>query len=353
MLDKTTPGPIVLFGSGEILPTSGKAHEYIAQRLDIGSRVTILETPAGFEPNSARVAGNVGDFLEQRLQNYRLKIDIIPARKKGTLFSPDREEIVDPILAAKWIFMGPGSPTYAVRQLQDSIAWKYIQAMHRTGIPITLASAAILAISAHTLPVYEIYKVGEELHWKKGLNLFESYGLDLIFIPHWNNTDGGTELDTSRCYMGKDRFSELLKLLPEEPRHIIGIDEHTALIFDFDDDCAQVMGNGSVTIINQNQEINYRSGEKFDLHSLGDYQIPELDFMVSDQIIRKMQSQRYEVQEVSPEIPGEILELLELRNSARQNKDWQKADALRSQIQNAGWEIQDTPDGTALIWIEA
>lgn len=353
MLQNSIPGTLVLFGSGEILPTSGKSHEYVAQRLNSGSKIAILETPAGFEPNSAGVAGNVGDFLERRLQNYNLKIDIIPARKKGTKFSPDLEEIVEPLLSAQWIFMGPGSPTYAVRQLRSTLAWNYIQAMHRLGVPITLASAAILAISTYTLPVYEIYKVGEELHWKKGLNLLEPYGLELIFIPHWNNTDGGIELDTSRCYMGRDRFSELMKLLPDESVRIIGIDEHTSLIFDFHDDCAQVMGNGTVTVINGGKEFLYSSGDKFDLHKLGEYRVPELESLVSSQIANKIHSISEDQQANYPEIPSEILELVELRNSARKNKDWQTADKIRNQILNAGWEIQDTPDGSELSWIES
>ena len=31
------------------------------------------------------------------------------------------------------IFMGPGSPSYAVRQLEDSLTWEYILARHRLG----------------------------------------------------------------------------------------------------------------------------------------------------------------------------------------------------------------------------
>ena len=91
------PGPVFLFGSGE--------------------------TPAGFELNSPQVAGRVAEFLEHHLQNYDPQVKVIPARKRGTAFSPDSSEVVEPILSSDLVFMGPGSPSYAVRQLRGSLAW--------------------------------------------------------------------------------------------------------------------------------------------------------------------------------------------------------------------------------------
>lgn len=52
------------------------------------------------------------------------------------------------------------------------------------------------------LPVYEIYKAGEDVHVRKGLNFFADFGLSLSFIP-WNNTDGGAELDTSAAILAE------------------------------------------------------------------------------------------------------------------------------------------------------
>ncbi len=50
-------------------------------------------------------------------------------------------------------------------------------------------------------------------------------------MPHWNNSDGGTELDCSRCWMGQARFELLHAMLPQSAT-VIGLDEHTALILD-------------------------------------------------------------------------------------------------------------------------
>lgn len=46
------------------------------------------------------------------------------------------------------------------------------------------------------------------------------------------------------------------------------------------------------------------------------------------------------------EIPQEILDLLEQRKIARQNKDWDKSDELRNLINQKGYDIKDTANGT-------
>ncbi len=114
------PGLIILFGSGETSPTGRKIFEYIFKSLPPSPRLALLETPAGFELNSHQVINRVGNFFIQRLQNYTPRVDIIPARKRGTKYSPDDSDTVSPILTSDLIFMGPGSPTYAVHQLRES-----------------------------------------------------------------------------------------------------------------------------------------------------------------------------------------------------------------------------------------
>lgn len=49
------------------------------------------------------------------------------------------------------------------------------------------------------------------------------------------------------------------------------------------------------------------------------------------------------------EIPREILELIEERELARQNKDWAKSDELRELISQRGYSVKDTAKGTEII----
>ncbi len=375
-MKRFNPGPIVLFGSGETSPSGRKIFERVFRHLPESPRIALLETPAGFELNSAQVIGRVADFLRHRLQNFKPQLTVIPARKRNTAFSPDDPEIIEPLFQADAIFMGPGSPTYAVRQLRDSLAWHVMIARHRLGAAIILASAATIAISRHSLPVYEIYKVGEEIHWKAGLDFFGAYGLPLVFIPHWNNNDGGEELDTSRCFMGQPRFAELMKMLPSELT-VLGIDEKTALIMDPTAGTCHVIGLGGVTLLHTGHQHDrsasasglagtgleevaeqrnghvhqYLNGETFPLSECCPFDIPEPDAGLPPEVWQRAVALQREAEQssgINPEpehIPPEVQSLLEARQAARLRKEWMVADELRDQIAAFGWQVLDTPDG--------
>src|ERR1700730_13441585 len=118
------PGPVVLFGSGEASPIARRVHAAALSHLKPPIRACVLETPAGFQPNSARVAGRLADFLRLRLAPFDVRVEVVPARKRGTLLSPDEPEVVAPLLKANYVVLGPGSPTYAAKQLNGSLAWQ-------------------------------------------------------------------------------------------------------------------------------------------------------------------------------------------------------------------------------------
>lgn len=384
-LDEIKPGLIVLFGSGETSASGRKIFDFVLKQLPPQPRVALLETPAGFELNSDRVIGRIAEFFLHRLQNYNPVVKVIRARRKGTEFSPDNPEIVAPLLEADLIFMGPGSPTYAVRQLKDSLAWNYLLARHRLGAALTLASSAVVAIGEWALPVYEIYKVGEDLHWKEGLDFFGQYGLSMVFIPHWNNQDGGEELDTSRCFMGKPRFARLMDLLEVE-KTVVGIDENTALIIDLQAEECRVMGAGSVTLIHTGHQHAeslpalegtgldeiaesrfghvhiYQNGQVFPFHDCFPIDIraavsdrPLVEWKKALEVHEKRKAERVQP-EIDKPVPveeagvsDEISILVENREIARKEKDWKTADSYREQIHELGWTIIDTPEGPHLV----
>jgi hypothetical protein len=345
----TIPGLIAMLGSGETGPVGGAAYELLARRADTPLRVAILETPAGFQPNSSQVAGKVAEFMRVRLQNYHPAIDLLAARQRGTPESPDNPQVTQSLCAADLIFLGAGSPTYAVRQLQDSCAWHRLVARHRRGAGVATASAATIAFGAYALPVYEIYKVGEELHWQPGLDLFGPYGLSLVFLPHWNNTEGGAELDTSHCYMGQARYERLLALLPPEAT-VLGIDEHTALVVDLEAGLAEVLGHGTVTLVREGEEQQVSRGETFALREFGPFELPSLDEGVPAEVWAELDAVAEAPAAAPP--PDEVLALVEERQAARARRDWPAADALRLQLAQLGWHVRDTPEGPFLEPLE-
>ena len=343
----TTSGPISLLGSGETSLSSGRIFESLAQSLPSPLRIAILETPAGFELNSTQVAGRVADFLLTRLQNYNPNVDVLPARRRGTPFSPDSTELLAPLLSANLIFMGSGSPTYAVRQLRGSLAWDILRARQRLGAALIFASAATIAVGARALPVYEIYKVGEEVSAPTGLDLFADFGLQLSFIPHWNNAEGGADVDTSRCFVGMERFDEWRALLP--PGHTtVGLDEHTGLIFDFALGQCCVSGVSSVTLLREGDSKVYHAGAAFSFAELGEFHLPILPEEDIPTSTWKMVMDAASPNQEQGETPAEVQHLAEARQQARLCKDWAAADELRQQLEGLGWRVDDTPDGLKL-----
>lgn len=374
------PGLIILFGSGETSPTGRKAFDQVFHSLPHSPRLALLETPSGFELNSHQVISRVGDFFQRRLQNYGPRVEIIPACKRGTPFSPDEPAIVEPLLQADLIFMGPGSPSYAIRQLHDSLAWNYLIARHRLGAVLALASAATVAISACALPVYEIYKAGEELHWLTGLDFFSLYGLQLVFVPHWNNREGGAELDTSRCFMGQERFFHLMEMLPEEMT-VVGLDEKTALMMDPSRSECQVRGLGSVTLIHTGHKHpeklgiqsasgsteamtctdarlatlarqrgghihQYSTGNSFSMNEIGHFRPYHPEASLPQGIWQKaILAASCADSGIQPKPPEDVVLLIQQRELARQSGAWAAADGLRRQIISLGWEILDTRNG--------
>lgn len=369
-----SPGPIVLFGSGETSTSGQRVFRKILQTIDTIPKIGLLETPAGFELNSAMVIGRVEKFLKHNLQNFKPDIEIIRARKQGTEFSPNDPDIVDPLLDKDLIFLGPGSPTYAIRQLRGSLTWQYTIARHRLGAALILASAATIAMGAYSLPVYEIYKVGEDVHWKKGLDFFSMYGMPLVLIPHWNNNDGGKDLDTSRCFMGRERFAKLMHILPSGLT-LIGIDEHTAMVIEPEHRNCEVMGIGGVTMIHSNhrpfrhpsmdnvldQDLDevaenrnahvhrYQAGETFPLDDWFPFNIPPSGRDIPNDIWEKALDVRRGDGSVKDEIPFEIRELVALRSEARKNADWSEADEIREKLVSLGWWVEDTAEGSNVV----
>jgi hypothetical protein len=310
------------------------------QRLDPPIQVAIIETPAGFQPNSAWVAGRLAEFVEQSLQNFHPQVTVVPARRRDGPYGTDDPDLVAPLLTADYVFAGPGSPTYAVRHLAGTWTWHVMLARQRRGANLALASAFAIATSAHALPVYEIYKAGEDPHWTHGLDLFRPYGLELAVVTHWDNQEGGANLDTSRAYMGVERMRRLKATLPPSTT-LLGIDEHTAVVLDFAQETAQVVGLGGVTVRRGGEERVFPDGATFPLAVLGQLRIPALDEGLPAEVVEAVLA----AEAARQALPPQVAALIEEREAARDARDWAQADALREQLAHTGYVIEDTPDG--------
>jgi cysteinyl-tRNA synthetase len=53
-------------------------------------------------------------------------------------------------------------------------------------------------------------------------------------------------------------------------------------------------------------------------------------------------------QPCAQEASVQVLALVEERQQARTNQDWERSDELRQQISDLGWTVKDTPGGPQL-----
>lgn len=263
-------GSIALLGSGETSSQGRKIHDYLMSRIaKTPVCAALVETPAGFQPNAHDVYRKIGDFMLKSLQNFRPQIEYVAAHRKEPVNAIDAQRESHILGIADYIFSGPGSPTYAARNLQGTQTVEQIVGAYKRGATLVLSSAAAIAAGCSVMRVYEIFKAGADLGWDEGLHLLPMLGLDIdpVIVTHWNNAEGGAGLDTTHCYVGQERFDRMVKMLPSS-RPILGIDEHTACILEGDSDSFRVMGAGTATIINNGKSIVVSAGDEFPLSLL-------------------------------------------------------------------------------------
>jgi hypothetical protein len=249
-------------GSGETSPTMVKTHRQLIGRLSQPNAV-VLDTPYGFQENAPELALRAVEYFDVSVNTVISPLGLTRMIDADPLVV---QQGLSALTDADYVFAGPGSPTYALRQ------WKNTQVSHilheklqRGGI-VTFASAAALTLGTRTVPVYEIYKCGEEPYWLEGLNLLSELGIPAVVIPHYNNAEGGHH-DTRFCYLGEARLHMLEQLL-DEGEYVLGIDEHTGIVIDLNERTAEVVGNGVVTLRVKGNSTTFASGEVLSLEQL-------------------------------------------------------------------------------------
>ena len=258
------PRILTIMGSGETAPTMVKVHRELVGRLGSTSAV-LLDTPYGFQENAPELASRAVEYFKTSVN-----VTITPAGL-GRIDGADPVTLqhgLNSLTDANYVFAGPGSPTYALRQWKDTTIPDLLHTKIRTGGVVTFASAAALTLGSRTVPVYEIYKCGEEPYWLDGLNLLGDLGIPAVVIPHYNNAEGGHH-DTRFCYLGERRLVALEAEL-DTAEYVLGVDEHTGLVIDFDAAAARVVGNGVVTLRVDGASRTFASGEPIPLALLQD-----------------------------------------------------------------------------------
>jgi hypothetical protein len=323
-----------------------------------------LDTAYGFQLNVPQMSEKLEEYFAKSL-NVTLTTLPFPSYERATEL--ERTLFKRQVRDANYVFTGPGSPTYALAQWAPLKFGDDLLSVLDKGGTICAASAASLTLGAFTAPIYEIYKVGDEdPRWREGLNVLGALGLNCVVIPHFDNNEGGN-YDTRYCYLGEPRLLMLESQLPDGVA-TLGIDEHTALIFDFAEETLTVRGRA-----NGYWRVN---GQARVLENATTIHLSELRVDSITPRPQKAEAVRRanlplelaEIAETGGEGGREALALLvqlastggegfidptslveavlKSRASARAQGHFELADQLRDVIVNAGIDVQDTPEGS-------
>ncbi len=217
-----------------------KVHREIFDRVAPARSVT-LDTAYGFQGNVPQMTEKLVDYFQTSLRVVLTPLHFDSYANASEL---EREVFSQEVREADYVFAGPGSPSYALTQWRPLNLGADLHHVLQSGGAVCFASAAALTLGAFTAPIYEIYKVGVPApYWLDGLDLMSRLGLRCAVIPHFDNREG-QNYDTRFCYLGERNLHTLEAQLPAGVA-TLGVDEHTALIFDLEADTFSVRGRGN------------------------------------------------------------------------------------------------------------
>ena len=240
-----------------------KVHRGLLTHLD-SPRAVNLNTPFGFQENVPQMTEKLLTYFSTSLQ---LDVTPLDLRSYEDSSVEQRQNFKDAIRRSNYVFAGPGSPSYALRQWLPMNLGDDLASVLAQGGVVCFSSAAALTLGHYTAPVYEIYKSGTQLEWLPGLNLMATVGLDCVVLPHYNNAEG-RDYDTSRCYIGERRLRLLEEMLPPGVG-VLGVDEHTAAVIDLAGGTLTVRGKGQAHWRLNGQVSDFANASVIALEDLG------------------------------------------------------------------------------------
>src|SRR6202140_2258553 len=108
------PRLLCVMGSGETTPTMVSVHADLLTRL--GPRpvpAVLLDTPFGFQENAEDISERTVAFFRDRV-GFPISVASFRSREQATAL--EYETMLARIAEAHYVFAGPGSPSYALRQ---------------------------------------------------------------------------------------------------------------------------------------------------------------------------------------------------------------------------------------------
>ena len=109
-------GMIVLMGSGELTATMVEVHKRILARFSDSPTAVFLDTPAGFQLNVDEISRKAVEYFRVHVQK---QLNVVSYKSSEDTSAFEAETAFHMLRNADYVLVGPGSPSYAVRQIQN------------------------------------------------------------------------------------------------------------------------------------------------------------------------------------------------------------------------------------------
>src|SRR5580692_7016295 len=143
---------LCIMGKVATTPTMVSVHADLNSRL--GPRpfpAVLLDTPCGFQENAADISDRTVAYFRDRVG---FPISVASFRNRELATPLRYETMLARVAEARYVFAGPGSPSYALRQWVGTAVPDLLAAKLRDGGCVTLASAAAVGLGVCSLSVY-------------------------------------------------------------------------------------------------------------------------------------------------------------------------------------------------------
>ena len=105
---------LCIMGSGETAPTMAPVHRELIERVGgEGARAALIDTPFGFQENADELVAKAQEYFQRSIVH---PLELASLRRAETASEVEKEAAYSRIHEADYVFSGPGSPSYTLRE---------------------------------------------------------------------------------------------------------------------------------------------------------------------------------------------------------------------------------------------
>jgi cyanophycinase len=237
---------MALLGSGEFEPWTEQVDRWLLDRAAGEGSVLILPTASA--PEGEDVFDRWASLGLSHYEALGIAAEALPLKTKADAGQDDLAGRLD---SASIAYFSGGNPAYLADVLRGSPFWDALRRAMDRGLAYVGCSAG-MACLGDVVPDSTVVDFMSPDLWRPGLGLFPQ----LLLAPHW---------DALEAYV--PGLQELFARAVPNGHRLLAIDERTAMVGDGTE--WQVMGKGTVSLMESGSWQTYRAGQSFETRLSG------------------------------------------------------------------------------------